>query len=104
VCPRCVSIPNSNLHAVCIEGGCTLVDISTTPLVSCSESSDCKLRGTGCCECDLPDSWVAINTAAEADYAELVCAPGTSCPDCTIEVTDIGAVCDEGRCVVRSFL
>lgn len=103
VCPRCISIPNPNLHAVCVDGSCTLVDISITTLASCSESSDCKLRATACCECELSSSWIAINTAAEADYADLVCAPETTCPECTVEVTDIDAACDDGRCVVRSF-
>jgi hypothetical protein len=103
VCPRCVSNPNPNLHAVCTEGRCTLVDISTTPLVHCSEPSDCKLRPAACCECDPSAQWISINTASETDYADLVCGPDTNCPECTIEVTDIGVLCDAGRCVVRAF-
>lgn len=103
VCPRCVSIPNPNLHAVCTEGRCTLLDISRTSLVDCSESSDCKLRAATCCECELAETFVAINAAAEQKYAALLCAPESTCPVCTIEVTDIDALCDDGRCVVRTF-
>lgn len=102
-CPRCVSIPNPYLQAICSEGSCTLVDLSTLPLVSCTESSECKLRAATCCECDPLAQWISINRASETAYADLVCAPEANCPECSIEVTDIDPGCHEGRCVVRAF-
>ncbi|HEY6724091.1 MAG TPA: hypothetical protein VI197_08660 [Polyangiaceae bacterium] len=102
-CPACVATPNPNLHALCTEGRCELVDISLTPLVTCTESSECKLRATTCCPCDPSASWIAINTEAEADYADLVCTSESTCSDCAIDITDIDALCEDGRCVVRAF-
>lgn len=104
VCPRCFAIPNPYLQASCVEGTCTLVDINTPDYVSCSESSDCMLRTAACCPCDESQGRIAISAAAEGAYSQLVCGQGPSCPTCAGgEVTDLDALCHEGRCIERGF-
>ena len=105
VCTGCFTIPNPYLQASCIEGSCTLVDVNTPPYVSCSESSDCMLRSAACCPCDESQGRIAISASAEAAYAALVCGQGPSCPTCSgaDEVTDLDALCHEGRCIERGF-
>jgi len=105
VCTACISIANPYLQAGCIEGSCTLVDVDTPPYVSCSESSDCMLRTATCCACDQSASRIAIAAASEAAFSDLICDENPICPDCAgvPAVTDLDALCHEGRCIVRGF-
>jgi hypothetical protein len=104
-CPPCLSIQDSYLRAVCVEGRCELVDIAATDIVKCSQPQDCVLRPTTCCQCDSWGDVIAINSSAEADYSELACDSTQQCSNtCAIDYTDIAPNCDGERCYVHSFL
>lgn len=90
-CPPCFSEPDPALQPTCEAGACGYVDLydpsmgHTSEYTECDDDSDCVLRVVDCCPCGADirmDRLVAIRADKLADFAELVCEPGTACPEC----------------------
>ena len=106
-CPACWRPQDPTLLATCASSTCTLVDLSTLPLTSCTANSDCRLRTKSCCECGGAidtDSLIAIRVGAEADYMGLACDVQHACDNCLPPLPwGARAECVEGRCAVVAY-
>ena len=102
-CPRCASIPNSNLFATCNNGACEGFDVAASALSECELPSDCALRTNACCECsDVNDSTViALRQDAMAEFAALRCDGSEACDLCLPTYDGFQANCVANRCVVE---
>ncbi len=90
-CPPCFTEPDPALQPTCESGVCGYIDLYdpamdfTSEFTECTESDECVLRVVDCCPCGAEirmDRLVAIRVDKLADFAELVCEPGTACDDC----------------------
>lgn len=78
--PCCAPCINGEIFAYCDGGQCTGADLDSMGVKDCSSASDCVLRwGANCWEpCGgIPecDGLTAVNTAAQATLAPLICDP-----------------------------
>ena len=107
-CPKCGTANNPNLVATCTESTCKALDVTQRSVSSCASDDDCKLRVTACCECGgstARNDLIAIASAAESDYAALVCDEGQACPECApIYPSDVEAYCSAGHCALRDAI
>lgn len=87
----CFTEPDPALQPTCESGVCGYIDLYdpamdfTSEFTECTESDECVLRVVDCCPCGAEirmDRLVAIRVDKLADFAELVCEPGTACDDC----------------------
>lgn len=94
--------PDPTLLATCEAGRCELVDVQAeSPLTSCVDASECRLRLAGCCECGdiLQGQVIAIRTDAEQAYRTLTCDPDAACDACLPNLDGaFDALCLDGTC------
>lgn len=101
VAPEERNIPS--YAATCEQGQCKAIDIRTSALTACTDSSDCYLRsGTNCCVDCTTDNMVAFSLKADVQTA--LCGVGpVACPaiGCDIALpVGLVAVCDSSsHCV-----
>jgi hypothetical protein len=102
-CPKCASFRDPNLWAFCKAKKCVGIDVRTDPVSACSTDADCKLRYSGCCECDGA-GLIALASSKVSEYVAQVCDPKAVCdaylPAYPIDKT---AKCDLAtkHCVVK---
>jgi hypothetical protein len=91
-----------NYFASCESGQCQPVDVRTSPLSACSDSSECGLRsGTTCCGCG---SGNLIAVSKKVNVEQAFCGPGGACAaDCAVAPLppDVSALCSAGHCIVH---
>jgi len=105
-CPLCLTAPNPELLATCIEGRCTGVDIGAEDFSACTADDECVIRVPDCCECGADtsrDNLIAFRHDAWSTLLQLLCDPMVDCPMCEpIYPADAEPFCDEdGHCAVR---
>lgn len=84
-CPACASKPDPNVQAFCESGKCTVVDLRTDELSSCSNADECVLRYASCCQsCEggSVDQIVAVREGREDDLASQLCTGTERCDRC----------------------
>jgi hypothetical protein len=84
-CPACATQLDPNVQAFCESGKCTVVDLRTDDLSSCSNADDCVLRYATCCQsCEGGgvDQIVSIRKGREDDLEAQVCAGTERCDRC----------------------
>ena len=108
-CPACATQPNPSLVAVCADPGCAVRDLGRAgdPATACTTDAGCVIRSAACCECGGGAPYLALAVDHAADYAALVCPPGTACPECApLPPADLEAYCDAssgpGVCRIRA--
>lgn len=85
-CPACLSQSNPALSAMCKQGKCAVVDVTTDAISACKVDSDCALHvANQCCNCTLqpPSEYVAIASSAVQAYELEVCGAGKG--PCSLE-------------------
>jgi len=106
-CAECPDVSETELRKqyfvpTCTSGQCTVVDIRTTPITECEQSSDCALRhGASCCESCEAGGIVAYNPDEFPSLSALTCGEeDTGCPDCEPpEIpSEYSVSCNAGRC------
>jgi len=101
-CPPCALYAEPDYTAVCRNGVCEAVDVSSDSLSSCATSSDCTLRwGAECCERCSGDGLTAVRASG---FDSEVCGGFFGCPDCAIPAypTSARAACTtDGHCIVQ---
>ena len=96
-CPACATQPNPFLVPVCADLGCAVRDLGRAgdPATACTTDAGCVIRSAACCECGGGAPYLALAVDRAADYAALVCPPGTACPECApLPPADLEAYCD----------
>jgi hypothetical protein len=102
-CATCTAGQSSAIYPACVDGQCTVLDVSA--YAACSTGEDCRIRTKDCCVCggDRSVAGVIVVNASfsQPDY----CAASLACDDCDAEPSDALPVCDQGteRCVILSF-
>lgn len=84
-CPGCDAKRDPNIQAFCESGRCTVVDLRTDDLSSCSNADDCILRYASCCQsCEggSVDEIVAIRKGREDDLSAQLCSGTERCDRC----------------------
>jgi hypothetical protein len=103
-CPACAGQVDPTLVATCTAGRCEVVDLTTSPLTTCTTDAACAVRTIACCECGGPmdpASLIALNHDMAVQYAALVCDANSACPDCApLYPPEAMALCDSGRCIM----
>jgi hypothetical protein len=90
-----------NYYAACVSDHCQPVDVRTSSLSACTDSSDCYLRsGTTCCGCGN-GNLIAVSKKANVEQA--FCQGSACAADCAVAPLppDVSAVCSAGHCLVR---
>jgi hypothetical protein len=104
-CPRCVTLPNPYIGALCAAGRCRPFDVRQAPEFSkCAVDSDCRLRkGLDCCECGSSGQWTAISTIGQMALYSATCGPNSACEDCLpLPPAGARAVCVQGHCEIAN--
>jgi len=110
-CGPCPSIPADPNNPVfyyvrtCQSGHCTVVDLKTTDITTCTTPNECEARtGTACCESCNGGPTVALNASHASELSKLVCDQGggaQGCPACPGPQPPPPAfACENGRCVI----
>jgi hypothetical protein len=97
-CPDCVSFPHPAVYAACIDGTCSVVDVSEQ--ASCVASDDCKLVNKGCCDC-VDDPQSADVMAVARSYVRPARCDGVACDDCAaMDPPGAHVICSEKVCAL----
>lgn len=100
-CPPCYTKPDPALLPDCDASGmCTTLDLYdpdqgyVSEYTACERDEDCTIRTTECCECGASlERLVAIRVDKRADFYNLVCPPGTGCPECAPDYSPFFSWC-----------
>lgn len=106
-CPACFAEPDPTLIATCRSNRCELVDLlERDEITACIQSTDCRLRFSGCCACASSDTPVIATRAdAEQSFTALSCDSDQACPECApVFDPSFVAECTGGRCQVAVLL
>lgn len=88
-----------NYVPICVNGSCSVEDVSGSPSARCASDSDCHLRdGADCCE--QCDGTGLVALSSEELLSADVCSGASSCSSCAHSYTGYRARCQYGYCHV----
>lgn len=90
-CPDCVSLQNPAIYPACIDGECSVLDL--TEQAECASDQDCRVSTKDCCACggDFSSSGaIAVNQSfTSPDYCD-----GPTCDPCVPSTEGVTATCN----------
>ena len=102
-CGTCTAGHNPAIYSACVEGQCTVLDVSAH--AACSVDTDCFIRSKDCCACGSTgglDNVIGVNASfSQPDY----CAPDQACDDCAGQALSSPGACDAETktCAIVAF-
>jgi hypothetical protein len=100
-CPECESGSNPSVYAACIDGQCSVVDV--TEYAACDGPSDCSIVTKDCCDCggDFTPSGVM---AVGPSFVRPERCDGVGCDGCIPPIPgNVAATCDANLGVCRTL-
>lgn len=94
-CPECEQGKNPSVHAACIDGECSVVDVTAS--AACQMHEDCQLVTKDCCDCGGDFSQWGVMSVNDS-YVRPERCDGVGCDGCVPEPpTEFGPRCDSER-------